>query len=343
MVWLCLCLNAKVVQADDSSKIIESEIERINTRVEGLHGWKAWDDSLAGWREAIGALPIEGKGRAGIEATLFHGGTIGFLKRGLNLMTSKDAPTQPWEASAVAAARELSSQLAARGIDLIVVPVPCKLSIYPERSGTTPPAEVGVQYMRLVSELLVNDIEVIDLYTPFIENRFDGNEMLYYRTDHHWNGRGIALGASLIAQRLSRYEVIVEVKARPARYSRKGVVAKNWRGELAQGADPQKYMPEEIERLQVFNSEGTLYAEPLAAPVVVVGDSFTLYERFKGTATDIGPNLAYELNCPVQTVANYGIVAHQVPRLVARQGPDFLDNRIVVVWVMMDISFQEHF
>ncbi len=342
-IVVCLCIGQDgAAESDGTARIIEGELERIGGRVESLGGWKAWDDSLAAWREAIGALPVVGKGRSGIEATLFHGGTIGFLGRGLGLRDAADVPAEPWEASAVAAARELSSQLAARGIDLIVVPVPCKLSIYPERSGSTPPAEVGVQYLRLVSGLLSNQVQVLDLYSPFLERRFDRGEMLFYRTDDHWNGRGIVLSASLIAERLSQYDAIAEAKGRPPVYERKSVTVKSWRGKLAEGTDQWKFPPEDNERFQIFNADGTLYAEPLTAPVVVLGDSFALYQRFNGTATDVGPNLAYELNCPVQTLVNYGILAQQVPRLVARQGQDFLNNRVIVVWVMMDISFQDH-
>ncbi len=76
-------------------------------------------------------------------------------------------------------------------------------------------------------------------------------------------------------------------------------------------------------------------------PFTWMGDSFGLFQRFKDTATDVGPNLAYEINCPVQTLVNDGILAQQLPRLLARQGPDFLADRVAVVWIMKDIAFQD--
>ncbi len=337
---VCAAQNAGT-ETGATEGIIQSESERIRGRVEALGGWRAWDDSLAGWRQAIDAMPLEGKGRGGIEATLFHVGSVGFLQRGLSLKSPGDSPVQPWEAGGVKAAREFSLQLAERGIGLVVVPVPCALSIYPERSGATPPAEVGVQYLHLVSELLANGVDTIDLYSPFLENRFDGEETLYYRTDHHWNSRGILLSASLIAERLARFKLITEARTHPPLYTRKELRLEDWRGALSPEADMEKYPSENIERSQILNQDGTLYAEPKSAPVLLLGDSFVQYVQFKGTATEIGANLAYELNCPVQTISNYGLTAAQMPRLVARKGPDFLNNRVVVVWIMFDISFHD--
>jgi len=322
------------------AEIIERESNRIRSHVETLGGWAAWEKSLAGWRQAIGALPYEGHGRCGTDGMLFYGGTIQFLQYGLAPVPTKAGPPQSWEVSAVAAARELSAYLATRGIDLIVVPVPNTLSIYPERSGTAPPSQVGVQYLRLVSELLANNVEAIDLYTPFLERRVEGEQLLYYPTDHHWNNRGIALGASIIAERLSRYATVEEAKRRPPNYTRKTVTITQWSGGLTLDADPAKYPPQDIERDQVSNADGTLYAETAEAPIVVIGDSFAQYHRFVGTASDLGPNLAYEINCPVQTLSNDGIVAREVPRRIARQGAAFLNNRVAVVWVSMDNSFQ---
>jgi len=345
--WGMLCAatlwsaSGAAAEVQTRAVTIQQEKKRIESTVQALGGWKAWDDSLAPWRKAILELPIVGRGRRGTDGMLFSGATTDFLQRRFGPVEAPNEILPPWETAAVTAARDLKELLAKRGVDLIVAPVPCTLSIYPERGGIPSPKEVGIQYLRLIYELLVNDVDVIDLYTPFRERRYKNDELLYYPTDHHWTGRGIVVGASLIAERLARYVPLAEAKAQQPRYRREPVTIRQWEGGLAQGADPEQYPLEDIERFQVSSVDGGLYAEPEQAPVVIVGDSFALYQRFAGTATDLGPNLAYELNCPVQTLTSDRIMAHQVSRRLARQGADFLQGRIVVVWVAMDISFDK--
>lgn len=101
-----------------------------------------------------------------------------------------------------------SNQLRARGIDLIVVPDPTRLVIYPQHLSKSAKAgaQVSLPLIHLVDELLTADVEVVNLLQSFRMARAQNPRTpLYYRTDHHWTAVGIRLGAREVKERLARY------------------------------------------------------------------------------------------------------------------------------------------
>jgi stage V sporulation protein SpoVS len=124
---------------------------------------------------------------------------------------------QPGEAAvthgqAVAAAiAHFRDQLAERGIRLLVVPVPGKPSIYPDRltrrtpaAGTQQPAEFRTPTADLLEALARRDVATVDLLTVFRQARRgelpDGE--LYLARDTHWTPAGMRLAAEAVAGKL---------------------------------------------------------------------------------------------------------------------------------------------
>jgi hypothetical protein len=94
---------------------------------------------------------------------------------------------------------DFAEQLGRRGIHLLVVPVPSKPSIAPERlrRGLAPSLALSVHTRRFMDELRGRGIDVVDLYTPLVREQRERPDRprLYLAADTHWTGEGARLVA----------------------------------------------------------------------------------------------------------------------------------------------------
>jgi hypothetical protein len=134
-------------------------------------------------------------------------------------MLGQDAITHyppVWEASATSPAsgivpglKVFRDELARRGIDLILLPVPTKESFCSRKFSDLAPADgiVSPQLLRHYLELMDNDIEVINLTRGMLESDAKNEFPCYYNwtMDHHWADGGRIVGARIVAERLKRY------------------------------------------------------------------------------------------------------------------------------------------
>ena len=105
---------------------------------------------------------------------------------------------------------EHTRALAQRGIRLVVVPIPKRLQVYPDRLPGLAPEEdfagADVPWERLVLALLEAGVEVIDLLPDFLAARHDDSGQddprLYLDYDPHWTPRAAELAAERIAARI---------------------------------------------------------------------------------------------------------------------------------------------
>jgi hypothetical protein len=110
----------------------------------------------------------------------------------------------------VIAIKKFKNQLSDMGIDLIVVLMPAKPSIYPDmlnasikpemsgKIGTTP---------RMIEELRAQGVDAIDLFTAFAQERRNdaaAGDSLYLSKDTHWRARGVRTAAHVIAERIKQ-------------------------------------------------------------------------------------------------------------------------------------------
>ena len=93
------------------------------------------------------------------------------------------------------------------GIELLIVPVPAKAAVYPERisqqgralaRGAAPRRDPN--HVRFYGVLRDRGVAVIDLTPLFVEQRQSAGPSLYCKTDSHWSGRAIDLAAQAIAK-----------------------------------------------------------------------------------------------------------------------------------------------
>ena len=268
-----------------------------------------------------------------------------FYKPGLEYMLANPARAKPGTATndPVAAILDFRDQLAARGIRLVVMPVPNKESIYPDyvtarsshlHSIIAPPTS------NLLQKLQQADVEVIDLFKVFAEARqtsSSSNDPLYLAQDTHWSPAGVALAAKTVAARLTELNWIapgsVEYTERPTPVRRLGDILRM----LKVPAIERNIDPEHVNCAQVLRADtGQPYKDEAAAEILVLGDSFLrIYQQDEPTSAGFIAHLAKELKQPLMSLVNDGGGATLV-REELRAQPFFLKNKKVVLWEFVE-------
>ncbi|HOW65703.1 MAG TPA: hypothetical protein PK256_10475 [Verrucomicrobiota bacterium] len=184
-------------------------------------------------------------------------------------------------------------QLKARGIELLVVPVPGKPSIYPDqltRRALDNPATLESPTRSFLNRLAAHGVMTVDLYTPFqVHRRQQTNPSappLYLAQDTHWTPAGAELAAQTVTARLRELgwapPATVDYRVQTQRVQRWGDLL-----EMMQvpGLETE-FEPETVACTQVLDSikgplvpsasdrPGTYKSPGLPASVLVLGDSF---------------------------------------------------------------------
>lgn len=215
--------------------------------------------------------------------------------------------------------------LKARGVRLIVVPVPPKAFIYPQEFWS----EAGDVFTTadFYKPLEAAGVEVIDLEPVLRAERVkEGGEKLYCEQDSHPTPYTCKLIAELIAKQLGEPVGVGFEISEPKEVSIKG--------DLSAG-DKEK-----VKVWTVSKDGEAVQPDDKSSPVVVVGDSHTLVFQAGGSAmlmTQAGmvDHLQAKLGYPVYRFANEGSGVDAARGNLARaasQNPDFWKGKKAVIW-----------
>jgi len=193
--------------------------------------------------------------------------------------------------SVARAVRQFRDQLRQRGLELLVVPVPGKPSVYPDRVTSRVRqgwADLSIPTGGLLTELERDGIATVNLFSVFHQARQrDPNARLYLAHDTHWTPAGARLAAEAVAARLQELgwapQPTISFRTTPVTVERWGDLL-----EMMQLPGLQEdFVPERIECEQVVDPAlGPLvpdaserpgaYRFPVGqAAVLVLGDSFS--------------------------------------------------------------------
>jgi hypothetical protein len=238
------------------------------------------------------------------------------------------------------AIRSFRDQLRARGIRLLVVPVPGKESVYPGMlAGQAEDAGVIVcdETRQLLDRLKQCGIEYVDLFELFRRAR-QGEKpsnpvRLYLAQDSHWSPDGARVAAAAV-----RRQVLAGGAVPPGDhvYALRPVTVRRHGDLVAMLHVPQierALEPERLECLQVVQSDtGTVYSDRPDSQVLVLGDSFLrVYEQDEPEAAGFIAHLARELAQPLAAIVNDGGGSTLVRQELARR-PALLRNKKLVIW-----------
>ena len=254
---------------------------------------------------------------------------------------------KPELADPIPAIVDFQKQLKARGIDLLVVPVPPKAAIYPEKilPGFNVRTEDSAPVLhKFYDELRAAGIEVLDLTSLFIQNRDDKHGGVFCKTDSHWSGFGCTLAAQAIAE---------NVRGKLAASTSKKEYASEWKDLEIKGdlvgllsSDHPKPGPERIAVRSVSEKGTSTVIQPNAnSPLLVLGDSHTLvFHDFLTERAGLIDQLAQELGFAPDLIGTRGSGATPVRITLYRhslKNPDYLAKKKVVVWCFAAREFTE--
>lgn len=227
---------------------------------------------------------------------------------------------------------ELRDQLASGGVELLFLPVPAKLAIYPERfiggELADPPVRLDDGARRFYRDLEAAGVNVVDLTDAFLARRVPNPDPLYVATDSHWSPRGCVVAAELLGQpirdRLGRTAPAPRIPVFPTWIERAG--------DLTPYLPRRQFPPDRIRLLSVPEPAATDRANRRPeSRVLLIGDSNL--EVYRDDRSGLGDHLESEIAEPVTVVAMQAGGANGARQALARR-PELLNARRIVIWVV---------
>jgi hypothetical protein len=302
-------------------------------------GWTAWEAETEPYRkqlaEKIKALETDQRGEKGND-NLKARPLVG---RGDFPLVEMDAPSTLgylWnpalyeKSEPVKVAVTLRKWLAARGIDLIIVPAPKMTQIYSEAFIDGCPADgvISPHVQRALLGMLRSDVEVIDGFSLFRPLRDPNPDFLYNSTEPHWSPRGQRVMAKEVADRICRYRFGARARyglpavrssilpfdlPEPFPYSESPLTPEAAR--RAADVQPKAYVG-------IADQNGNQLSDDPKSPVLLVGNSFL--DGFHDA-------LIREINLPVRTIRATNSTTEPLADFL--RDDSALAHARVVVWV----------
>jgi alginate O-acetyltransferase complex protein AlgJ len=286
---------------------------------------------------------------AGAEGWLFLSSDIRFLSVGQ--FWGADAAKvsrahKPESADPIPATVDFHDQLKKRGIELLLMPVPPKAAIYPEKilPDVDLHGETAAPYLgRFYDELRKHEIDVVDLSPVFLQNRANEHGPVFCKTDTHWSGLGCVLAAQTIKDKIREKLAGQPRKEYAAEW--KETTIKGDLGDLA-GSNIKKPEPEKI-AIRTISDKGTSAAiTPDAnSPLLIIGDSHTLvFHDFLAEKSGLLDQVAYEVGFAPDLIGTRGSGSTSVRISLyrrARKDAGYLAKKKVIVWCFAAREFTE--
>tara|TARA_B100001123_G_scaffold449314_1_gene614125 strand:- start:4737 stop:5822 length:1086 start_codon:yes stop_codon:yes gene_type:complete len=257
------------------------------------------------------------------------------------------------DADPLPAILDFKRQLDSMGVELLVVPVPPKIVIYPDQLTSSLPVPLPVPRLDVAHQefyrlLQSNGVSVLDLTDVFIRERFHPEGPIYCRTDTHWSGVGCMIAGQVIASVIREktwYQGLDTQPFIPRWYTT------SIEGDLQTGFDSPASNREELRLRGIVNygERDTISAISSAdSPIVLVGDSHNLIFHVGGdmhaSGSGLADQLAFELGIAVDVIGVRGSGA--TPARVnllrrAQQNTNYWDKKRLVVWCFSAREFTE--
>lgn len=256
---------------------------------------------------------------------------------------------------------DFHSQLKSAGIDLWLVPVPAKASIYPEltgsavplpsrphatndRGGPDGPVRIDTSHVAFYQLLRDKGLTVIDLTEQYFQQKSRAQEPLFCQTDSHWSGRGVEVAATALAEMAKKkawYPSLAKIRFLTEPISIEII------GDLAQLRDEKSPAKEKIKLTRVMEliaGQPRTVADDPQSPVLLLGDSHTLIfhdPTLHAEGCGLADHLADRLGLRVDVIGVRGSGANAA-RLNWRRRMDPLTGKQLVIWCFSMREFTEN-
>lgn len=238
------------------------------------------------------------------------------------------------------AIRRFAADLKARGIRLMIVPVPSKAGLlYGEQGGAA--AIHNASFTQFLAALNQEQIAVCDLSAVLRDDDRGDSSARILKTDSHWNPAGVRLAAQRVAEQARSIAQIASLEQ--AQYQTKTFSVENL-GDTARllGGDDRTraVAPESCEITQVKNADDSDWRPDPHAEILLLGDSFTnIYSQAElgwGTSAGFAEHLSLALHTALDRIAlNAGgalAARRDLLRQMQQAGNDRLAGKKLVIW-----------
>ncbi len=244
-----------------------------------------------------------------------------FYTPSVNAITQRPQPRDSTPRDAISAVVAFRDALKARGVRLIVVPVPNKESVYPQWLSyhSKPPMRIiNPETRAFFDGCTAADVEVVDLFARYREI----SRIPYYlRQDTHWSPHGIDVAARAVAERIG-LRGNAQSATRAASVTTHGDLVRMLQSPVLES----HLAPEQIETTQVPGTSSD------TASVLVLGDSFSrIFQTEEPHDSGFIAHLARHLGQPVASLVSDGGASTLVRQELFRRA-QLLKNAKVVVW-----------
>jgi alginate O-acetyltransferase complex protein AlgJ len=257
----------------------------------------------------------------------------GFLAPARLRQRGHAASVQPDPVKAIVHFRD---QLAARGVDLIVAPIPAKTAIdgemLSERASTSAPLQ-NASFEEFTSRLRAQGVRVFGSANLLLEQKKARSAPQYLETDSHWRPEAMEFVASKLAE-FAGTSGDTQLEISEQQVAAVGDIAQM----LKLPADQTLFRPQRVTIHQVTRGDG-LWRADRDAEVLLLGDSFTNifsldsmgWGGSAGFAEHLSRALGHPLDCIVRNsdgaFATREMLAHELAR-----GRDRLAGKKLVIW-----------
>lgn len=247
-----------------------------------------------------------------------------------------EKPVQPDPVLAIA---EFSNQLREQGIELLVVPVPVKPSIHPEKLTSNDVAKplTNRSWEDFLRQLNNSNVEVFDSRGILAEYA-QKHGAAYLTTDTHWLPGAMDEVAKELAvfiqQRFPKVAGIEEYETQPKKIEAEGDVSR-----MLTLSNGTSHHLQTVEIHQVVNAESEFWQPTRDAEVLLLGDSFTNIYSASGLGWGMNAGFAehvsYHLRAPLDLIAKNDSGAYVTREALSQdlaRGRDRLDGKKLVIW-----------
>jgi alginate O-acetyltransferase complex protein AlgJ len=246
---------------------------------------------------------------------------------------------------------EFKDALAEKGVELLVVPIPMKASIYPDQFdadfGPGDPFGLRPLYEKMRGE----GLDVLDLEPILAALRATGK--LYCEQDAHYSPRACEIIAASLAKKIKAKDWADSLAAETIVRSEPTEIQIT--GDLVVGTDFANQTSDEVLKV-LFAGHGNTGSKPEpvkpdpSSPILLFGDSHTLVFQ-EGSSTGMhchGAGLLDQLQFELQSrIDHYGqkgsgtVQARKALYGKVRSTPDFWEGKKMVIWVFSSREFTQ--
>ncbi|MDA1044730.1 MAG: hypothetical protein O3C57_05845, partial [Verrucomicrobia bacterium] len=241
------------------------------------------------------------------------------------------------------------------GIELILLPVPTKASLYPDKlpgmdhllTAASQRFDLDhVEFYRLLREQGVN---VLDIYPAMANERAAGRGDMYCRTDTHWSGQACVKVAQLLAGVIQKKDWY---GAQTKSHFQAEVRDIQIKGDLIRDEEAANSAPVETLSVRVIGTGSDVSNTPVepdpGSPVLLLADSHGLVfhagDDLLAKGAGLFDQLSYELGFATELVAARGSGATSTRISLYRksaQDPDYMKSKKIVIWCFSAREFTE--